>query len=167
MSQIGAPGWQQALPERLVCNWKEGGKTTVNLTAKGSQRGQDRLSTALIPAESLPPALGVWRDCPRHVPLSRDRDSAHTASLALQTGWAGGGGMGSPRSLRAPGPWACPAWLEVLLSNPGKAPDLLFWLNSNCQATLPWGLLGAASFSHLCNPAPAQRYYSHSSNAMK
>lgn len=49
--------------------------------------------------------------------------------------------MGSQLSLRAPGPRAGPAWLEVLLSNPGKAPDLLLWLNSNCQATLPWACL--------------------------
>lgn len=57
MSQIGAPGWQQALPECLVCNWREE-KQNINVTAKGSQWAQEGLSTPLIPVESSPPLLG-------------------------------------------------------------------------------------------------------------
>lgn len=87
MSQIGAPGWQQALPERLVCNWKEGGKTRINLTAKGSQWGQDRLSTALIPAESLPPALGSVEGLSQPCP-TEEGQGQHTqpASYCRQDG---------------------------------------------------------------------------------
>lgn len=60
MSQIGAPGWQQALPECLVCNWKREEKPGVNFNAKGSKWAQEGLSTPLIPAESSPPLLGEF-----------------------------------------------------------------------------------------------------------
>lgn len=45
--------------------------------------------------------------------------------------------------------------------------DLLLWLPSACQATLPQGSLGTAPFTHPCKSMPAQRYYNHASTKTK
>lgn len=68
MSQIGAPGGQQALPECLVCNWREEKREQPSLL-----KGPSGHRAEHIPHRSRELATSpgrVWRDCPSHLPLS-------------------------------------------------------------------------------------------------
>lgn len=68
MSQEGAPGRQQALPERLVCNWEEQEEgEQCEHHCKGSPWAREGLGSALIPAESPPPAPGEFGGIIPHI----------------------------------------------------------------------------------------------------